>query len=164
MLKPGGIQLIRCCVRIILFFSIFNANISLLIGRAIQYRKVIERFVAVNKDLRAFELTDDDWSAITLISQWLKSFRSATVQMSATKKPMLSSTLAIFRGLQDSLRKTLCTLPNNTPSKLKEGLVNAHLKLSNYYGKTDSSPYYVWACRTFSFISFFGSRSLDFSP
>jgi hypothetical protein len=58
------------------FFHISNNNNSLSIGRAIQYRKVIERFVAVNKDLRAFELTDDNWSAITLISQWLKSFRA----------------------------------------------------------------------------------------
>jgi hypothetical protein len=135
--------------------DISNAKISLLIGRAIQYCKVIERFVAVNKDLRAFELTDDNWSAITLISQWLKSFCSTTVQMSATKKPMLSSTLAIFRGLQDSLRKILRTLPNNTPAKLKEGLIKAHLKLSNYYGKTDSSPYYVWACCRFLFFCCF---------
>lgn len=125
---------------------------SYLIGRALQYRPVIERFVAVNKDLRSFELSDDDWSAITLISQWLKSFRSATIQMSATKKPMLSSTLAIFRGLQDSLRQTLRTLPETTPPKLREGLVKAHLKLSDYYGKTDRSPYYVWACRKYPFF------------
>jgi len=143
------------------FPPISNTNISFLIGRAIQYRKVIEHFVAVNKYLRAFELTDDDWSAITLISQWLKSFCSATVQMSATRKPMLSSTLTIFRGLQDSLHKTLHTLPNNTPLIPKEGLVNAHLKLSNYYRKTDNSPYYVWACHRFSFFYCFGSCSLD---
>ena len=65
-------------------------------GHGIQYHKVIEHFVAVNKDLHAFELTDDDWEAISLIAQWLKSFCSATVQMSATKKPMFSSKLAIF--------------------------------------------------------------------
>ena len=97
---------------------------------------------------------------IMLISQWLKSSHSATVQMSATKKPMLSSTLAIFHGLQDPLHQTLCTLPNNTPSKLKQGLVKAHLKLSHYYGKMDSSPYYVWACCMLSSFSFFGSCSL----
>src|ERR1700732_366340 len=99
MFKQGGIQLIKCCISIT-FFRISNTNIFLLIGRAIQYRKVTEHFVAVNKDLRVFELTDDDWSAIILISQWLKSFRSTTVQMSATKNLMLSSTLAIFCGLQ----------------------------------------------------------------
>lgn len=119
---------------------------TLSLGHAIQYHKVIEHFVAVNKDLHAFELTDDDWEAISLIAQWLKSFYSATVQMSATKKLMLSSTLAIFQGLQDLLQQTLSTLPNNTPPKLKDGLVKAHLKLSTYYGKTDSLPYYVWAC------------------
>ena len=134
------------------FFSVGVPNANISIGQAIQYCKIIEGFVAVNKDLHAFELTDDDWSAITLISQWLKSFHSATAQMSATKRPMLSSTLAIFHCLQDSLCKTLHTLSNNTPVKLKEGLIKFHLKLSNYYGKIDSSPYYVWAC--FRFLSF----------
>src|SRR5882724_11764517 len=67
--------------------------------------------------------------------------------MSATKKPILLSTLTIFHDLQDSICQTLCTLPNNTPSKLKQGLIKAHLKLSHYYGKTDSSPYYIWACQ-----------------
>ena len=59
---------------------------------------------------------------------------------------MLSLILTIFCGLQDSLQKTILTLPQNTPPKLKFGLVKAHLKLSTYYGKTDSSPYYVWVC------------------
>ena len=61
-------------------------------------------------------------------------------------KLMLSSILAIFCGLQDSLQKTISSLPPNTPPKLKIGLVKVHLKLSTYYSKTDSSPYYVWVC------------------
>jgi len=101
--------------------------------------------VAKNRDLRKFEMHSEDWDAITLVTQWLKSFRSATTQMSTTKQSMLSSAHAIFRGLQESLRESLRTLPNNVPARLKLGLTRAHRKLSDYYGKLDDSPYYTWS-------------------
>jgi hypothetical protein len=116
-------------------------------GRALDYRAVIDDFVAKNKDLRKYEMHSDDWNAIALVAQWLKSFRSATTQMSATKRSMLSSTHAIFRGLQESLQESIRTLPNNVPNRLKIGLTKAHRKLSDYYGKMDDSPYYTWASR-----------------
>jgi hypothetical protein len=75
----------------------------LLLGRAIDYCTVLDDFVAKNRELCKYELQDEDWEAIALVAQWLKSFRSATTQMSTTKRPMLSSTQAIFQGLQDSL-------------------------------------------------------------
>jgi hypothetical protein len=71
----------------------------------------LDDFVAKNRDLRKHELQDEDWEAIKLVAHWLKSFRSATTQMSTTKRPMLSWTHAIFRGLQDSLAEDLRSLP-----------------------------------------------------
>jgi hypothetical protein len=62
----------------------------LLLGRAIDYRTVLDDFVAKNRELRKYELQDEDWEAIALVAQWLKSFCSATTQMSTTKRPMLS--------------------------------------------------------------------------
>jgi hypothetical protein len=82
-----------------------------------------------------------------MVSTWLKDFRSATTQMSATKHSMLSSTQAIFRGLQESLKESLRTLPDNVPPRLKLALVNAHRKLSDYYTNFDASPYYIWSSR-----------------
>jgi hypothetical protein len=108
----------------------------------------VDDFVAKNRELRKHELQDEDWEAIVLVAQWLKSFWSATTQMSTTKRPMLSWTHAVFHGLQDSLADSLRSLPNNTPASLHQGLLNAHRKLSDYYGKSDESPYYTWASRT----------------
>src|SRR6202789_2155210 len=119
----------------------------LLLGRAIDYRTVLDDFVAKNRELRKYELQDEDWEAIALVAQWLKSFCSATTQMSTTKRLMLSSTQAIFQGLQDSLTDSLRSLPHNTPALLRQGLLNAHRKLSDYYGVFDESPYYTWASR-----------------
>lgn len=112
-------------------------------GRALDYRKVIDDFVAKTRDLRHYELTPEDWSAIQLVSHWLKAFHSATTQMSTTKRSMLSSTQAIFRGLQESLSE----LPDNTPPRLKNSLIKAHRKLSDYYTKFDESLLYIWSSR-----------------
>src|SRR5262245_32644031 len=104
------------------------------LGRAMDYHTVINDFVAKNRKMRKHELQDEDWEAIALVALWLKSFRSATTQMSTTKSPMLSWTHAIFRGLQDSLAENLRSLPQHTPAPLRRGLLKAHRKLSDYYG------------------------------
>jgi hypothetical protein len=72
-------------------------------GRMLDYRKVIDDFVAKTQDLRQHELMSEDWIAISMVSTWLKYFCSATTQMSATKHSMLSFTQAIFCGLQELL-------------------------------------------------------------
>lgn len=93
------------------------------------------------------KLSADNWDAIALVMKWLKSFWSATTQMSTTKTSMLSTTHAIFRGLQDDLRQSLAELPDSAPAILKTSLMKAHRKLSDYYTKFDESPYYIWASR-----------------
>jgi hypothetical protein len=116
-------------------------------GRALDYRTVVDSFSRVHRDLWSYSLSSEDWEAIELITNWLKSFRTATTQMSATHTPMLSTTHAIFRGLQEDLRDTLGALPDAVPPSLKKGLMDAHLKLSDYYHKIDESPYYLWSSR-----------------
>lgn len=127
-----------------------------MLRRAMDYRAILDDFVSKHRDLHKYELQDEDWDAVALVSQWLKLFRSATTQMLTTKRPMLSSTHAIFRGLQDSLTDSLRSLPNNTPALLRQGLLNAHRKLSDYYGKFDESPYYTWASLLDPRISYCG--------
>jgi len=116
-----------------------------MLRRALDFRQAIDDFVAKTRDLRPYELSDADWAGIELVTQWLKAFRSATTQMSTTKRPMLSSAHAIFRGLQESLQDDLAALPDSAPRKLQSALTSAHRKLSDYYFKVDESPFYVWA-------------------
>lgn len=110
------------------------------------HRKAMKTFVYRHEDLIQYRLTDDDWKSIEMVTEWLKLFQMATTQMSATKTPMLSSTHAIFRGLQGELRDILRTQKGLSP-RLVQGLFDAHLKLSEYYYKFDESPFYLWASR-----------------
>ena len=114
-------------------------------GRALDYHDTIDSFVSRNKDLRDFELSAAEWDSIKLVTAWLKSFRSATTEMSTTKVPMLSTVHAVFRGLQDDLKEILRNLPNSVSPNVKRGLTDAHQKLSDYYYKYDESPFYTWA-------------------
>jgi hypothetical protein len=115
------------------------------LGRALRFARDIDDFVARHRDLRALELDADDWAAIAQVEEWLNAFRSATNQMSKTKEPMLSTVHAVFRGLQDHVASMLRKLPDSAPSQLRTGLVDAHTKLSDYYFRSDESPYYTWA-------------------
>ncbi|KAF7372351.1 Transposase-like protein [Mycena venus] len=116
-----------------------------MLRRALQFREPIFNYVAKDSELREHELNAAEWDALQLVTQWLKMFRSATTQMSTTKQPMLSSTHAIFRGLQQRLKAIISELPESADPALKEGLVNAHRKLSDYFTKFDQSRYYSWA-------------------
>jgi hypothetical protein len=73
--------------------------------------------------------------------------------MSTTKHSMLSTTHAIFRGLQDQIKAILVGLPSSTPPQLILGLTNAHTKLSDYYYKFDESPLYTWAAHKSIFLA-----------
>ena len=60
---------------------------------------------------------------------------------------MLSTAHAIFHGLQDDVRDTFRCLPDSTSLMIKDGLLAAHQKLSEYYYRFDLSPFYIWAGR-----------------
>ncbi len=115
------------------------------VGRTLNYHRTIDSFISRNKDLHILKLSDANWDSIKLVASWLKSFFSATMEMSTTKLPMLSTTHTIFRGLQDNIKDILHSLPNSVSSKIKLGLTDVHRKLSDYYYQFDTSPFYTWA-------------------
>jgi hypothetical protein len=87
------------------------------------------------------------------VRSWLSKFRQATTEMSTTSKPMLSQTHIVFCGLQRTVKDILSALPNTVNITLKQGLVDAHTKLSDYYYKFDASPYYIWAARKWFIVN-----------
>ncbi|KAI9508995.1 hypothetical protein F5148DRAFT_953255, partial [Russula earlei] len=111
---------------------------------SLQHHEAINTYIYQHEDLIQHRLTKQDWRVIEMVTCWLKSFQSATTQMSAKKKPMISSTHTIFHGLQAKIRDILCEEQGLSP-RLIQGLSNAHLKLSEYYYKFDESPFYLWA-------------------
>lgn len=121
-------------------------------GRALQYRAAVDRYTLVASELgHTHMLSSEDWDALKKISDWLGAFRAATTQMSTSKKPMLCHTHKVFRSLQKDVHKMILELPedeNPSTIRLRNGLVAAHTKLSDYYFKFDASPYYHWAACT----------------
>lgn len=98
-------------------------------------------------DAKLEQLSAAEWDAIRRVETWLDSFREATTLMSMTRAPTLSVVLVAFRGIQDDIRAAYRDLPPSAPPALKQGILNAHRKLSDYYYLTDASPYYIWAPR-----------------
>ena len=149
-------------------YSFFKLNQNIYIdcdlsGCALDYHKAIDSFVHLHSDLWPYLLSEKDWHSIDLVTTWLKSFRTATTQMSATQTPMLSSIHAIFCGLEEDLQDIIRSLPNSTSPCLMKGLTDAHHKLSDYYQTFDKSPFYIWSSCTSNFI--FNSKIImGFSP
>ena len=90
MWECDGLQSIRCSIHPFHIYQ-FSAH-SQMLGWAFDYHKTINAFVSRNKDLYALELSNTDWESINLVASWLKSFWSATTEMSATKVLVLSTT------------------------------------------------------------------------
>jgi hypothetical protein len=110
--------------------------------RALKYRNAIDRYARQYDHNRLSSL---QWSAIEMVAGWLEIYRAATSYMSSTKQTTLSSVYSIFTALQDDLRDRMATLDADLPPELALGLQNALMKLSEYFGKTDASPYYLWS-------------------
>ena len=149
MSKPAGPQLTKSFV--CLSKNPFSFFINFLPGHVLDYWPTVNSFAHVHRDLYLcqYSLSNEEWEVIELVSKWLKSFHAATTQMSATCMPMLSTTHAVFCGLQDDIRTILRDLPDTASPSLKKGLMDAHLKLSDYYYKINASPFYLWSSRKF---------------
>ncbi|RXW19302.1 hypothetical protein EST38_g6551 [Candolleomyces aberdarensis] len=88
---------------------------------------------------------------------WIE--KSATHQMSATRTSMLSSTIAVFHGLQQQLKERIRKLPSNFSPEVCTALVNSHKKLSDHYFCFDTSPYGTWAALLDPHISYEGLKN-----
>ncbi|KAJ3508846.1 hypothetical protein NMY22_g16486 [Coprinellus aureogranulatus] len=129
-----------------------------MLSRALSFRTAVTYFTAKNLELRKFELSDSDWTAIETVCKWLECFQAATREMSSTRTPMLSTTIAIFRGLQQQIKEAIRSLPPSTSPSVRNALVKAHKKLSDYYFRFDTSSYGTWAALLDPRISYDGLK------
>ncbi|KAH9989385.1 hypothetical protein BJV74DRAFT_878162 [Russula compacta] len=111
-----------------------HSNFYTMECHALDYHDAINSSMSRDQDLHAYELSKEDWTSITLVSSWLKSFRNATTQI------LLAS----------------------IPPSIKCGLIDGHTKLSNYHHKFDESPFYTWAALLDPRISYQG-MNLDYT-
>lgn len=109
------------------------------------YHHQVNVFAVGLEDPSISILSQDDWKSILVVERWLRIFQAATSQMSSTSSVTLSSVHGIFKALQDHLIFELANLPNTAAPGLGDALRKAFEKLSTYYYKSDSSPYYIWA-------------------
>ncbi len=123
------------------------------VGHALDFQNEIDHFIGLNRDLQSLELDKDEWAAIASVAEWLMAFHSVTTQMSTSRVSMLSTMHAIFRGLQEHVRKIYRDLPTGTAPKIMDGLLDAHKKLNDYYYKHGQSSFYTWATYEFPPIS-----------
>ena len=115
---------------------------------ALEYIEAIRLFVGLAPaDAKLEQLSAIEWNVIMHVEKWLDSFREATTLMLVAQAPALSVVLTIFCDIQDDIQAAYRELPLLAPLALKQGVLNAHWKLSNYYYLTDASPYYIWASR-----------------
>ncbi|KAG1847000.1 hypothetical protein DFJ58DRAFT_730327 [Suillus subalutaceus] len=68
-------------------------------GRELDYRKVIHGFVAKTRDLRHYELTPEDWSAIQLVSHWLKARSYMSLSVKSTWESSITKHSRIIRSV-----------------------------------------------------------------
>ncbi|KAF9496576.1 hypothetical protein BDN71DRAFT_1430170 [Pleurotus eryngii] len=103
---------------------------------ALMHKEILNEFIRKhhNHDLLQYDLTPTHWNAIEAIEKWLKNFHFASVQMSTTSHLMLSTTLAMFCGLQENLHTIISTIPTDTPTVLCDSLVSLHLELNPHIG------------------------------
>ena len=78
-----------------------------------------------------------------LVASWLKSFCLAITEMSTIKALMLSTTYAIFQGLQNNIKDILCSLLDLVLPRIKLGLTDAYCKLSDNYYQYNASSFYI---------------------
>ncbi|KAF5354397.1 hypothetical protein D9758_010800 [Tetrapyrgos nigripes] len=98
--------------------------------RAVTYKEAIDSYASQQSDLQDCLLDETDWANITKVTAWLKTFRVATLQMSTTKTPMLSSTLEVLRSLEDNIKEIISSLgPWDVSDDVCDALIAAHGKL-----------------------------------
>ncbi|KAF5335031.1 hypothetical protein D9758_016187 [Tetrapyrgos nigripes] len=103
---------------------------TFIVRHAVTYKEAIDSYASQQLDLQDCLLDETDWANITKVTAWLKTFCVATLQMSTTKTPMLSSTLKVLHSLEDDVKEIISSLgPWDVSDDVCDALIAAHGKL-----------------------------------
>ncbi|CAG8736353.1 776_t:CDS:2, partial [Racocetra fulgida] len=100
----------------------------------------LDAITSLNKELKIFELNDNEWNKIKEIVMILKIFARTTKLVSSAKYPLLASTIPIYNYLINELE-----MHYNSSNNSSEVIIamNAGLKkLKEYYERTNYSAIY----------------------
>ena len=121
----------------------------MMIERALRIRIGLDNITALERDLRDFELTEDEWNVLTEIKRFLEPFADVTKSIEGSLYPTLSVVIPLYNVLIDHIEDWVdneqrkeqepdaldCEFESHCP-EIKAGALAAKQKLLEYYNKT----------------------------
>ena len=75
----------------------------MMIERALRIRIGLDNITALERDLRDFELTEDEWNVLTEIKRFLEPFADVTKSIEGLLYPTLSVVIPLYNVLIDHI-------------------------------------------------------------
>jgi len=113
----------------------------LMLQRALELRGPLGDVATLDRDLRAYHLTDEEWSMLETVCNLLSVFKQATDFLSGSTYPTLTAAILVYNYLMDDLEGFMEA--HGESAVLVEAAKAAWGKLSTYYSKSDAGVYAV---------------------
>jgi hypothetical protein len=113
----------------------------LMLERALELREPLDAFVASERDLRVYQLVDEEWFLLDTIRDLLQVFKEATDELCASAYPTLTTTIPIYDCILDKIKAFADT--HSESRALVEAAEAAKKKLETYYTKSNAAVYPV---------------------
>lgn len=95
--------------------------------RAVRHHEAFDRYCI--RQHRKFDVTEDEWTTMAGLCEWLKPFYLCTQQMSSSNVVTLSSTFIWFFDINDQLLKMKSSLSAASSERIWKGLERAQKML-----------------------------------
>lgn len=112
-----------------------------MIERALKLQKGLDHVAANLKELRQFELQEDDWKRLQEVLCFLKPFAETTRHIEGFKYPTLSSVIPLYNKLLDNVEDWRAD--KSKAAEIQKAAELVFDKLMKYYEKT--TPIYLLA-------------------
>jgi hypothetical protein len=113
----------------------------LMLERALELRGPLGDVATLDKDLHAYQITDEEWSMLETVCDLLKMFKRATDCLSGSTYPTLNAAIPVYNYLMDMIEDFMET--HRESAVLVEAARAAWDKLSTYYSKSEAAVYAV---------------------